>query len=405
MLTLEKTELILLISAVIALICRRLKLPYTIGLVLAGAIVPSFGLLEHVSFTRDLVFKGLLTPLIFEAAFCTKWPELKRNFAPILTITIIGVLLTTAIICFSMVQFGNWPLLAAATFGALIAATDPVSIIALFKDLKIEGRIKLLVESESLFNDGVAAVLFSLCLTVAAGSAVTAGSISVTLLQEVVGGMVCGTLVAVAAFLLVSRSHSHLVDLTFTVVAAYGSFLLAEHFHASGILAVLMAGLVLGNIGETTVISKLGGFSKDSSESIFSFWEFAAFVANSIVFMLIGLESRHLYQTILSHWQVVALAIGFLMISRAASVYIPALFFARSRHRISFPEQHVLFWGGLKGALGLALAVALPSNFPIRDQVIAVTFGVVAFSIVVQGLTMTPLLNLLRNSKSDPLVA
>jgi CPA1 family monovalent cation:H+ antiporter len=205
------------------------------------------------------------------------------------------------------------------------------------------------------------------------------------LLVTVCGSLFCGALVAAAALVLTGRTDDHLVEITFTTVAAYGSFLLAEHLHLSGVLATLTAGVMLGNIGELGVITDRG------REAVMAFWEYAAFVANSFVFLLIGVREAH--QNFFSAWQSILIAILLVTLARAAAVYPCCALFSRSDQRVTFRHQHVLFWGGLRGALALALALALPAGVPHRESIVTVSFAVVAFSVFVQGLTLTPLLS------------
>jgi CPA1 family monovalent cation:H+ antiporter len=278
----------------------------------------------------------------------------------------------------------GWPIAESLLFGSLIAATDPVSVIATFKEAGLHGRLRLLVESESLVNDSTAAILFGLALAFAGDAAPSPGHIAWTLVSNIIGGIGLGALVAGAALLLLGRTSDRVVEITVTTIAAYGSFFLAEHFHASGVLAALTAGLIVGNVGMKGPISVLG------REAVITFWDFAAFVANSFVFILIGtrIAQEPLREAIVPS----AVAIILVLMGRAAAVYPISAAFSRSRQRVSIAHQHVLFWGGLRGALALALALSLPATLPRRNAVIAVSFAVVAFSIVVQGLTVTPLL-------------
>jgi CPA1 family monovalent cation:H+ antiporter len=201
------------------------------------------------------------------------------------------------------------------------------------------------------------------------------------------GGILCGAIVAGVALLLSGRTEDHLLELTFTTVAAYGSFLLAQRFQLSGVLATLTAGLVLGNVGTQGVISERGKLV------VASFWEYAAFVANSFVFLLVGM--REARQNFVAVWLAAMLAIALVTLGRAVAVYPCCAVFARSSLRVETSHQHILFWGGLRGALALALALALPEEVPQRDLIIAISFVVVAFSVFVQGLTIPPLLRAL----------
>ncbi len=282
----------------------------------------------------------------------------------------------------------------------LIAATDPVAVIAMLKDNGIAGRLRLLVESESLANDGVAAVLFSLVLAWSqnAGSVgATAGGVAPMLLITVGGGVACGAVLAGAAIVIAGRTDDHLVESALTLAVSYGSFVLAERLHGSPVLATVTAGLLMGNLGilgdeATSRISPLG------RAFILELWDFIAFLANSLVFLLIGLTVAGIS---LARLGVVPLAIVIclVLVGRALSVYPLCLGFFGSRWRIPLRLQHVLWWGGLRGALGLALALSLDPALPMRDQILVATFGVVVFSVVVQGITM-PLM--LRAAATQP---
>lgn len=390
MLSLERIEVLLIIAAIVALIARRVKLPYTVGLVVAGGAMGATGLLKGYELTQELIFSILLPPLVFEAAFFLRWNELKENMLPVLVLASLGVGISALIVGFGMSAAVGWGLPAALTFGALIAATDPVSVIAMFKELKLSGRMRVLVESESLFNDGFAAVLFTILGVWATGSEISAGSVSLALIREVGGGVLCGAAVAGVVLWLAGRTEDHLVELTFTTVAAFGSFLVAHHFHCSGVLAVLVAGLMIGNLGH------IGSITDAGRDAVGAFWEFAAFLSNSIVFLLIGVQEQALANGLFKHLDVIGWAILISLIGRAVSVYGISAFFGRSEHKIELRHQHILFWGGLKGALALALAFGLPHSLPRRDEMIAVAFGVVAFSVLVQGLTMLPVMRKLK---------
>jgi CPA1 family monovalent cation:H+ antiporter len=383
-LSVERAALLLLIAAIVAIVTRRLRLPYSIGLVLAGIVVALLPFVPAIDLTKNLLFTVLLPPLIFQAAISLEWKQLRKDLALVLVLAIVGVVLAAAVTTAGMHLFVHWPWLSALVFGSLISATDPVSVIAAFRGARVGGRLLLLVESESLFNDGTAAVLFAICLAAAAGASPTPLQITGRLVAAIGGSVVCGAVVAVAALLLAGRTDDHLVEITFTTVAAYGSFLLAEKLHGSGVLATLIAGLVLGNLRAMGAISDVG------REAVAAFWEYAAFVANSFIFLLIGMRVSR--EHFLGGWTSVVAAILLVTFSRAIVVYPCCALFSRSQLRVSKAHQHILFWGGLRGALALALALAVPAEVPQRELIVSISFAVVAFSIFVQGLTMKPLL-------------
>jgi Na+:H+ antiporter len=269
-------------------------------------------------------------------------------------------------------------------FGVLIAATDPVSVIAAFKESGIHGRLRILMEAESLFNDGTAAVGFGIAVAFALGEHSSVFGVIRTLIVTVGGGVASGALVAGCILLMAGRTEDHLIQLTFTTVAAYGSFLLAEYFHLSGILATLTAGIMLANIGP------LGTITSKGRESVEAFWEYGAFVANSLIFLLLGLQLAH--QKFSDSWVPAVAAIVIVILGRALAVYPICWLFSRSSLRVEWAHQNLLFWGGLRGALALALALGLPLEMPLRYEITNVSFAVVAASIFLQGLTIQPLL-------------
>ncbi len=382
---LDRFLLLLLCAGIVAILTRRLRVPYTVGLVLAGIGLSFHPLFEDVPFTKELIFNVFLPPLVFEAALQIRWKELRRNLPVILFLATAGVCLSSAITALGMKYIAGWDWTGALLFGALIAATDPVSVIATFKEAGVRGRLRLLVEAESLFNDGTAAVAFAIILAAVSGTGVPSiGGVARVLSSTVAGGILCGALIAGAISLLMSRTADNLVQFTFTSIVAYGSFLVAEHFHFSGILACVTAGLIMGNTGP------LADSSSDVTHAVEAYWEYLGFLANSLIFMGIGIHQ--LRQDISSVLVPAGIAIAFVLLGRIFAVYPCCAIFGRSELHVDIRHQHILFWGGLRGALALALAVGLPDWVPQRETVISVTFAVVAFSIFVQGLTMTPVL-------------
>jgi CPA1 family monovalent cation:H+ antiporter len=374
----------LFVAAVVAIAARRLRIPYTVGLVFAGIILSLVPFFSDIPFTKDLIFEVFLPPLIFEAAIQIRWEELRKAFPVILVLVTLGVCLSAAVTALGMRYLVGWGWMSALLFGALIAATDPVSVVATFKDAGVHGRLRLLVEAESLFNDGTAAVIFGIILAASAGSALSISGIATALVLTVGGAVVCGALVAGIILLIAGRTKDYLVEFTLTTVAAYGSFLLAEHFHFSGVLAALTAGLIVGNVGPFKAVSPQG------REALVGYWEYVGFLANSFIFIGIGIHESH--QRFAPILVPAAVAILLVLLARAVAVYPCCAVFGHSLLRVKGTHQFILFWGGLRGALALALAEGLPDSVPGRETIISVTFAVVAFSIFVQGLSMTPLL-------------
>jgi len=378
------------LAILVALAARRLRLPYTVGLVLAGAALALTRSHAGLALTHDLIFDVVLPPLLFEAALNLGWGDLSRDLVPVVVLATIGVVVCALVVAGGLVAGLGWPPESALLFGALISATDPIAVIALIKESGVTGRLSLLIEAESLINDGAAAVLFTLILIWTAhggGSAQDPLAAVTTFVVVAGGGVAAGFAVGLIAVMIAGTSDDHLVETAVTVVAAFGSFLIAEHFGASGVLASVAAGMTMGNIGALMPQRRFGLLLTPHGRAFaLDFWEFAAFLANSLVFLLIG-SAMATIDFAREGWFALALAIALALLGRAAAVYPISFAFARSRWAIPLNQQHLLWWGGLRGALALALALALPAGLPRRDDILISAFAVVAFSVIVQGLT------------------
>ena len=394
---LSQLGLLLFVSALVAILSRRLHLPYTVGLVLAGMGLSLLQVRLQLHLSKDLIFTIFLPPLVFEAALCIRWREFKSDLPVVAVLASFGVVLAAAVTAGGMHYILDWPWGSSIVFGVLIAATDPVSVIATFKEAGVQGRLRLLIESESLLNDGTAAVGFVAVLSVLAGVHYSVASISGVLLFTIGGGVLIGAAIGFISMYLAGRTSDYLVELTFTALAAYGSFFVAEHFGCSGVLAALTAGLVVGNYHRSGTVSESGHLSDAGHRGLETFWEFVAFVANSLIFILIGAQEAQ--QRFNGIWLSVLVAIALVTLGRAVAIYPLCALFSRSRLKVDRRHQHILFWGGLRGALALALALALPDDLPQRDTIVSISFAVVAFSVFAQGLTITPLLRSLGQIK------
>jgi CPA1 family monovalent cation:H+ antiporter len=392
--------LLLLISAV-AIVVRKIRLPYTVALVVVGlalAILPTEGLVQlpqgfiglpfgngaaSDEITSQLILVLLVPPLVFEAALRLNLQTLRREWLPILLLAVPGVLITALLVGNVVSLTLGVPIALAMVFGALISATDPVAVIAFFRTLGVDKRLSILLEGESLINDGVAVVLFTLAVA-SAGSA----AIHTTLLQgafEFVrvagGGILVGLATGLVAAQIVSRLDDRLVETTLSMALAFGSFVGAETLDVSGILAVLTAGLVIGSLD-------LDKLSPTTRITLYNFWDLLAFVANSAVFLILGLQID--MAGLIDHAGAVAVAVLAILSSRALVVYGAAWISSRWRDPIPMRYRHVMFWGGLRGAVSLALALSLTGADSENLQVM--TFGVVLFTLLVQGLTIEPLI-------------
>lgn len=390
----------LIAASAIAVVANRLRIPYTVALVVGGLALGSF----HVPFVDDILRQEpswltpnvslviFLPPLLFEGSLKIQLRHLRANLLPILLFANAGVLAATVITGLAVHWVIGVPILVGLVFGAIISATDPVSVLALFKDMAIAKRLSILVEGESLLNDGTAAVLYGILVgTVMTGSMSVATGVR-TFFVEVLGGAAVGLGLGYVVSKITGRIDEPEIEITLTTILAYGSFLVAQSLHLSGVIATVVAGLMIGNFAVPV------GMSPQTRVSLWSFWDYASFVMNSIVFLVIGLQV-HL-DDLLRSWQLMLLAAGAALLGRALSVYGLAPISNLFTERISYRWQHIMAWGGIRGALSLALALSLDRAFPYRSQVLAATFGVVAFSLVVQGLTIKPLLAVLGIGKT-----
>jgi monovalent cation:H+ antiporter, CPA1 family len=392
---------LLLVACLIAMLCRRIGLPYIVGLVVAGIFIALLPNSPQLPLSRGLIFNVFLPPLVFEAALQLEWRRFRQELPLTLTLALVGVPVAACIVAAGMHWVVGWSWLGAAMFGVLIAATDPVSVIAAFREMKAEPRLSMVVESESLLNDGVAAVGFAVLTAIAGGGSQSAVTLIPEFLWTLAGGLLTGLAVSGIALLIAGRTEDALVEITLTTITAYSSFLIAEHFHTSGVIAALAAGLMVGNVGW------MGAISDEGRGHVIAFWTYAAFLANSLVFILIGMNAENQPLRDLGSFAA-AIAIVLVLAGRLVSIYPLAALFARSRWRLPGPYQHTLFWGGLRGALALALALAVPTTVPERDAIIITAFVVVAFSILVQGLTMPWLIrrfNLSNDASADAVAA
>ena len=385
--------LLLIAASLIAMATIRLKIPYTIALVIGGFLIDIF----HVPITGrlgeggssdvltpDVIFMIFLPGLLFEAGLNIQARRLQRNLIPVLLLAIIGVLMATAVTGFAVHWLLGLPLLVALLFGSLISATDPISVLALFKEMGVSKRLSVLVEAESLFNDGTAVVVFQIFL-----AAVLTGQADIVegighFLMVALGGGALGLGLGYIVSQLTARLDDPRIEITLTTILAYGSFLVAEHFHVSGVIATVGAGLMIGNYGAPS------GMSSRTRVALWSFWEYLGFVINSLIFLLIGIEV-HLADLV-EHAGAIGVAIAAVLLGRVVSIYSLVPIGNRFAEKIPLAWQHVLFWGGIHGGVSMALALMLDASFPNRSLILAMTFGVVAFSIVVQGLTIKPMM-------------
>ncbi len=389
---------LLLIASVVAILVRRIKIPYTVLLVIVGLLVTSQQS-QKIVLTPELILLLFVPPLVFEAAFHLEIKQLRENFWPILILAVPGVLLTTVIVGFIVSAGAGIPIQTGLVFGALISATDPVAVVALFRSLGVPKRLSVVVEGESLFNDGTSIVVFNLMLAVALPGVVAAGhttsqsldffKVVTDFLVVSVGGIALGSALGFLTSQFIARIDDYLIETTLTTTLAFGSYLLAERFHVSGVLAVVSAGIICGNFGPK-------GMSPTTRIVLYNFWEYLAFVANSLIFLLIGFDIN--LNKIADNIGIIAIAVVAVLASRIMVIYgLGGLVkIIRGTSNISLAYQHILVWGGLRGAVSLALVLSLPANFEQRELLQIMAFGVVLFTLLGQGTSMQFLLKKLK---------
>ncbi len=379
--------------------CRNLPLPFTVVLVLLGMALSALSgsiealqALRHFRLTPELVLFLFLPALVFESALNLDARQLMKDLIPVLTLAVPAMLVSAL-----LVGLGLWSLLGiepltALLFGALISATDPVAVVALFKELGAPLRLTVLVEGESLFNDATAIVLFNILLGLAlAGGAAwsDAGLATLEFLRVFIGGSLVGVFIGLLITELMSRlrgtGNSALIVLS--LVNAYASFIIAEHLlHVSGVMAVVAAGICLGGYGSARI-------PQIATQVIHETWDFIALACNSLLFLLVGLSVDT--GALLDHADVILLAAVLVIGARAAAVYtlVPMTTRLFRLPRVSGGEQHIMWWGGLKGGLAIAIVLSIPQELEGRQFLINLTLGVVMLSLLINAPTIRPLIH------------
>lgn len=379
------------IATAVAIAVRRLRIPYTVALVLVGLLLGTLQLIEPPHLTKDLLFSLFLPGLLFEAAFNLDAREFQRNGIAISALAVPGVVAAIGLTALIVTPVLNGLALDRGftweyglLFGALIAATDPIAVVGLFKRLDAPLRLTTLVEGESLLNDGTSIVLLTLLLGIVAGGATSAAGLVVRFILIVGGGALVGAAIGAAASQITRRIDEPMIEITLTTIAAYGSFVVGEQLGYSGVIATVVAGMICGNYGRRV------GMSPSTQLAVETFWEYLAFALNSLVFLLIGFEVRA--EMLALYWAQIVVAYVAMLGARIGVILAVTLLLRRTRERVPLSWSAILTWGGLRGALSMVLALALPASIAHRDLLVTMTFGVVLASILIQGLTMPWLL-------------
>lgn len=391
--------LLLLLAVVVAGVFRRLPLPDSVVLVITGMalgeLARDWAPAEHIvqlQLSPELVFFVLLPVLVFESALNLDVRRLLKNLAPILTLAVPALVLSTAIVGLGLWLLTGLDPLIALLFGALISATDPVAVVALFKEVGAPARLTVLVEGESLFNDATAIVVFGLLLAIALdGGSLDAGALALAVpdfLVVFLGGTALGAGIGALASELAWRLRCPApATVAVTIASAYVGFIVAEHgLHVSGVMAVVAAAVTFGALAVTRV-------GRDTGHVLHETWELLAFSCNSLLFLLVGLSVD--IASLVRSWPLILVAVLLVHLARAVTVYplVPLTTRLFSLPRIAMPERHIMWWGGLKGGLAIAIALSVPDSLPERQLVLDVTVGVVLFTLLVNASTLRPLMH------------
>ncbi|MDH3826499.1 MAG: sodium:proton antiporter [Desulfobacterales bacterium] len=379
---------------------RFIRLPTTIGL-MAIALLVSLGLialgplgfglkedarllLNSIDFDETLLH-GMLSFLLFAGALHVNLADLARQKYIIGTLATLGVIGSTFIVGFTSLWVLGWlgielPFIYCLLFGALISPTDPIAVMGILKRAGVPESLETKITGESLFNDGVAVVVFLVILEIATGTqGITATSVAALFLKEVVGGLIFGLLIGAIAYWMLKSVENYQVEILITLALVTGGFALADVLHLSGPIAIVVAGLLIGNHG------RMLAMSDEVRDHLDNFWELVDEILNAVLFVLIGLEVL-----ILTFNRAYILAgiilIPLLLAVRFVCVGIPVVILKRFR-TFSPHVIKILTWGGLRGGISVALALSLPAGEN-REAILAVTYAIVVFSIIVQGLTI-----------------
>jgi Na+:H+ antiporter len=377
------------LAALVGLVTRRVAIPYSVALVGVGLLVALALPGLQPAITPELVLVVLLPGLVFEASIHINLMALRRSIFSVAILAIPGVIVVALVVAAALFVGTGLPVELGIIVGAMVAATDPAAVIATFKRLGAPRRLAAMVEGESLFNDGTSLVFFALAVS-AITSTVTVSDVFGTLAFTIVVSAAIGLIAGYLASRILATTSDHLIELTISVSAAYGTYLLADTFHESGIIATVIAGIVIGNYGRRT------GISPRAAEALDTVWEFVAFLLTALVFMLVGLsiELPRLLDAVGSiAWGIVGVLLGRVLVVYA--MLGGAWWVGRRLRPIETEARrgwlHVLFWAGLRGAVAVAMALSLPPDVPQRTLLLEITFGIVLFTLLVQGMTIEPL--------------
>lgn len=406
------SESILILAALLALgivasgLVRKAPIPYTVILVVIGIGVgelarryPQFAAVRELSLTPDLVLFVFLPTLIFESGLKLDARQLIKDIIPVLILAIPALLVSTVVIGLGLRLVVPLDLIQCLLFGALISATDPVAVISLFRELGTPQRLTVLVEGESLLNDATAIVLFNILL----GMALYGGGGLADILPAIwkfalvfAGGGLVGALFGIAAsFCIVRFALAVNITMTLLMVTAYGAFIVAEHYlHLSGVMAAVVCAVCLGIFG----LPKLAG---GETRTLHETWDFLALLANTLLFILIGVSAD--IASLAARFDTICIVVFLMLAARAGIIYglMPLAVRGFDLPGVSLGEKHIMWWGGLKGGLAIAIVLSIPDELPGKGLLMDLTLGAVMFTLMINAPSIRPLINWLGINRLD----
>ncbi len=380
--------LFLIVAAIVSIIAERLRFPYTIALVIVGLAAGTLHLVPPMHVAPELLLSLFIVPLVFEGSLRLAPGDLRAYGGLIAGLAILGTLAAAGGIAWAAVALWHLPVRTALLLGAIASAVDPVSVIALIQESRLDHRLGTILEGEAVLNDGVAIVLFTLVAGPGAAGPGTAGLLGAggQFVWLIAAGGAVGLLLGAMFTAFIGRVRQPLVEALGSLILAAGSFVAADAIGASGVIAVVVAGVVFGSAG----LERLGAASQ---QTIRTLWDVIAFLANSALFLLIGLAVP--LDLLGRNAGLTAIVIVAALLVRALTVYVLGAIEARRGADVPGSWRHVMVWGGLRGGVALVLVLGLASGplagLPGREPVAAAVFGLVIFTLLVQGLTMPAL--------------
>jgi CPA1 family monovalent cation:H+ antiporter len=381
---------LLSVASLVALAAKRVRMPYTVALVLVGIAVGFFEVLHRIEISKDVLLLVFLPPLLFEGTLAMDLKSLRARWLEVLLLALPVTLLSFVATGWLVHEITGYSWGVALLVAAMLAPTDPVSVLAMFRSLGVPRPLAVLVEGESVFNDGIGVVLFLVVLKVLEGASTGPASVVGLFLFEVLGGLVLGGVVAYLVHRLLAQIDDHLIEVVISLALAYGVYLLAEEAHVSGVMAVVAAGLIIGNF------AKVHSMTARTRLALTTFWEVSAYIANSLVFLLMGiaLQSADLAPMAAR----CTLTFVGMSLARLVIIWMAGQLLVAARRPFPPVWRFVVSWSGLRGSIPIALVLGIDasgwtgSGHPSRQELLTLVSGVVLLSLLVQGLTIGPLL-------------